>query len=63
MGAAMRSVAQVTSIGMELAVPAGVGAWLDFKYGTMPWLTILGALIGGYLAFRGLMQLLRDLEK
>jgi F0F1-type ATP synthase assembly protein I len=46
-----------------LALPAGGGLWLDRKYGTMPWFTILGVLMGGYLAFRGLQQLIRDLEK
>ncbi len=60
---AMRWSSQVTSIAIELALPAGGGLWLDRKYGTMPWLTIFGALIGGYLAFRGLQQLIRDLEK
>lgn len=63
MGAAMRWATQVTSIGFELAVPAGGGVWLDQKYGTAPWLTILGALIGVFLAFRGFQQLIRDLEK
>ncbi|MDA1162083.1 MAG: AtpZ/AtpI family protein [Planctomycetota bacterium] len=60
---AMRWVSQVTSIGMELAIPAGVGVWLDSKYGTLPGWTLVGVCFGSYLAFRGLQQLLRDLEK
>jgi len=60
---AMRWVSQVTSLGMNLAIPAGVGAWLDSKYDTSPGLTLVGVFIGSYLAFRGLQQLLRDLNK
>jgi hypothetical protein len=48
---------------MELAVPAGVGVWLDSKYDTSPGLTLVGVCFGSYLAFRGLQQLLRDLDK
>lgn len=60
---AMRWASQVTSIGMELAVPAGVGVWMDSKYGTSPGLTLVGVFFGSYLAFRGLQRLLRDLEQ
>ena len=60
---AMRWVAQVTSLGMYLAVPAGVGVWLDSKYGTSPGLALVGIFLGSFLAFRGLQQLLRDLDK
>ena len=60
---AMRWASQVTSLGMELAVPAGVGVWLDSKYGTLPGFTLVGVCFGSYLAYRGLQQLLRDLEK
>lgn len=62
-GAAYRWVNQITSIGLELAVPFAVGYWLDQKWGYFPALTILGALLGGYLAIRGFIQLVRDLEK
>jgi F0F1-type ATP synthase assembly protein I len=62
-GAAMRWAHQVMSIGLEFAVPLGGGVWLDQKYGTSPWLMILGTLIGAFLAFQGFKQLIRDLEK
>jgi F0F1-type ATP synthase assembly protein I len=62
-GAAMRWASQVTSIGVELAVPVGGGVWLDRNYGTAPWLMILGTLIGAFLAVQGFRQLIRDLEK
>jgi hypothetical protein len=60
---AMRWASQVTSLGMELAVPAGAGVWLDSKYDTLPGFTLVGVCFGSYLAFRGLQQLLRDLDK
>lgn len=60
---AMRWASQVTSLGMELAVPAGVGVWLDSKYDTLPGFTLVGVCFGSYLAFRGLQKLLRDLDK
>ena len=60
---AMRWASQVTSLGMELAVPAGAGVWMDHKYGTLPGWTLVGVAFGSFLAFRGLQQLLRDLDK
>lgn len=62
-GAAYRWVNQITSIGLELAVPFAGGYWLDQKLGWSPALTILGAIVGSYLAIRGCIQLVRDLEK
>jgi F0F1-type ATP synthase assembly protein I len=60
---AMRWASQVTSLGLEMVVPTGIGVWLDNKYGTLPGWTLVGLCLGSYLAFRGLQQLLRDLNK
>ena len=62
-GQAMRRAHQVTSIAMELAVPAGLGAWFDHQYGASPLWTIVGVLIGSGVATLSLRQLIRDLEK
>ena len=62
-GQAMRRAHQVTSIAMELAIPAGLGAWFDHKNGTSPLWTIVGVLIGSGVATLSLRQLIRDLEK
>ena len=62
-GTALRWANQVTSIGLELAIPIGGGAWLDQKYGWTPGLTLVGVLIGGWLAYRGLLRLIQDLDK
>lgn len=49
---------QLSQIGMEMAVPVGVGVGLDYWLGTMPWCTIIGALLGPTLGFIHLMSLL-----
>jgi F0F1-type ATP synthase assembly protein I len=62
-GAAMRLAHLAMSIGIEPAIAFGGGYLLDQKYGTAPWLMILGVLIGAYLATQGFRKLIRDLEK
>lgn len=37
---------RVTSIAMQMAVPAGLGYLADRTWGLTPWLTIVGACIG-----------------
>ncbi len=61
--AAYRWVNQVTSVGIELAVPIAGGWWLDAKYGLAPWLTVCGVLLGSMLGLLGLVKLIRDLDK
>jgi len=39
-------VQQITSIAVEMALPAGLGHYLDQLWGTGPWLLALGALLG-----------------
>ena len=46
MAAAMRWVSTVTTVSLEMAIPAGVGVWLDKRLGTVPWLTVAGAVLG-----------------
>jgi F0F1-type ATP synthase assembly protein I len=36
----------MTQIGLEMAAPAGLGAWLDHSLGWFPWLTAVGAVLG-----------------
>jgi F0F1-type ATP synthase assembly protein I len=52
-------LAAIGQIGMEMAVPVGVGVGLDFWWGTLPWCTIIGALLGPILGFIHLMALLK----
>ncbi len=50
---------QISQIGMEMAIPAGVGVGLDLWLNTMPICTIIGAILGPALGFIHLMSLLR----
>jgi F0F1-type ATP synthase assembly protein I len=51
------------SIGIELVVSVVLGllagAWLDRRFGTGPWLTLLGIAIGSAAGFRSLLQYTR----
>ena len=61
--AAMRWASQVSTISFEFALPIAGGYWLDLKWGTTPWLTVVGLVFGGALGFLGLVKLLRDLDR
>jgi F0F1-type ATP synthase assembly protein I len=47
---------QAMSVGILMALPAGVGYWGDSRLGTSPVLVILGAVVG---LIAGITQLLR----
>lgn len=57
LGEAMKWASKGTSIAMQFAVPVGGGAWLDERFGSSPWLLLLGLTSGSYLGFRELMRL------
>lgn len=48
------------SIGIELVVSVVIGlvagAWLDRRFGTGPWLTLVGIMVGSAAGFRSLIQ-------
>lgn len=54
----MSKVAQISQIGMEMAVPVGLGVGLDFWLKTMPWFTIIGTILGPTLGFIHLLALI-----
>ena len=54
---AMQWVQQVTAISLEMALPAGLGYWLDNRWGTSPWLVAVGAVFGFTVAMRHLLDL------
>jgi F0F1-type ATP synthase assembly protein I len=37
---------RATSLGLEFALPALAGFWLDGRFGTSPWIALVGALLG-----------------
>ena len=51
---------RITSIGFQFAVPVGFGWWLDRRWGTEPWLTVVGALLGFLTGTLALVQLAKD---
>jgi F0F1-type ATP synthase assembly protein I len=46
----MQSAQQILSIAFEMSLPPGVGFWLDTRWGTKPWLVIVGAVFGFLVA-------------
>lgn len=47
-------------VGLEMALPIAVGAWLDYRWGTSPWLVIAGVLVGFLVGMVHLWLLLRQ---
>ena len=49
--------AQITTISMEMVLPALAGVWLDGKLGTKFLFLILGAVLGFFFGFWHLLKL------
>jgi len=60
MVAAMRWVQQITSIAVEMALPAFLGHLADRRWGTEPWLVGVGALFGFAVAMLHLLSLAKQ---
>jgi len=50
---------RATSIALQAIVPAGLGYWLDSKWGTAPWLLIVGTVLGFACMLMDLIRLTR----
>lgn len=59
----MTVAAQMSGLGMELAVPILGGYWLDQRWKTGPWMLLLGLVVGIYLFTIGVIRVSRDLAK
>lgn len=53
---ALAWVQQITAVALEMALPAWLGYWLDQRWGTEPWLVILGAALGFVVGMTHLMK-------
>jgi hypothetical protein len=58
---AQRLVHQILTIALELALPAWLGFWLDNRWGTSPWLVVLGACLGLFVAGSSFVQFVKRL--
>lgn len=58
---ALRAAAIVSGIGFTMAVSLALGAlggaWLDRRWGTEPWLTVVGFLLGSIGGFLEMLRL------
>ena len=53
----------ITTIGLEMALPPLLGAWLDKRYGTGPLWTVLFAVLGFVVAMRHLWDMSKRLGR
>ena len=51
---------RVSSIGLQMVVPLGLGWWADSSWKTTPWCMILGAGLGFVIAMLQLIHLARE---
>ena len=54
---AIQRASQITTIGFEMVLPAVGGYWLDRRWGTDPWLLIVGVILGFVISMYHLLQL------
>jgi ATP synthase protein I len=59
MAAALDWTARITTIGLEMALPAGGGFWLDRRFQTTPIFSAAGAMLGFAVGFFHLLQIAR----
>jgi F0F1-type ATP synthase assembly protein I len=59
MAIALEWTARVTTVGMEMALPAAGGYWLDRRFNTLPICAAIGALLGFAIGFYHLLQIAR----
>jgi F0F1-type ATP synthase assembly protein I len=51
---------KVSSIGMQMAFPPLIGWWIDTKWGTTPWMLMLGACLGFVISLLELIKFAND---
>jgi F0F1-type ATP synthase assembly protein I len=59
MAVALEWTSRITAIGLEMALPAGGGFWLDRRFQTTPIFSAAGALLGFAVGFYHLLQIAR----
>ena len=54
---------RASSIGLQMVIPAGIGWWVDVKWKTTPWFTIVGVVLGFIVAMLEIVRLAKDSER
>jgi hypothetical protein len=62
MSVGLQWASMITTIGLEMALPPLLGAWLDRRYGTGPLWTVLFAVLGFVVAMRHLWDMSKRLS-
>jgi ATP synthase protein I len=59
--------AQLASVGLEMGVAVaigyGIGWWADKRFGTKPWLMLVGVMVGVAAGFKALYDSARKLSQ
>lgn len=55
-------VSRLTTVGLEMSLPALFGHWLDKKWDSTPWLTAIGAVLGFILGMIHLLRMAKEAE-
>ncbi len=50
-------VSRISTVSLEMILPAVGGHWLDGRWGSGPWCVSLGAILGFALGMRHLLQM------
>ena len=56
----MEWASRVTTVGLEFALPPLAGAGLDRWWGTSPWATVVGAVLGFAVGMVHLLRIARE---
>lgn len=51
---------RISSIGLQMALPAAAGWWIDDRFGTKPIFLICGAVLGFATSMLAILRLARD---
>jgi F0F1-type ATP synthase assembly protein I len=60
---AMELASQVISVALMMALPAAGGYWADQKFGSAPWLVVVGAVVGLAAGMTHLLRGVANTEK
>jgi F0F1-type ATP synthase assembly protein I len=56
-------VIAISQVGLEMVAPIGLGVGLDLWLGSLPWLSIVGVLLGFFGGMIHLMALVRRMDE